>query len=88
MGVCRRGRWRCRGVWPGVGCDVVRSLEGLEEEHEVEGVGERDWNANIRTEHENRSYYRLTGPKGGCEVPTLEEMGIDPKMATRSASRW
>ena len=66
---------------PGPGCDVVKSLEGLEREHEVEEAGERDWNANVRTEHENRSYNKLRGPKGGCEVPTLEEMGVDPKMA-------
>lgn len=68
---------------PDPGCDVLKSLGELEDEHEEEEK-EPDFNKAFRggKGREDKTYVKLRGPKGGCEVPTLEEMGIDPELAT------
>lgn len=61
---------------PGTGEEMDLS----ELEHERPGV-EPDFNAVFRTQGKEGQYESIMGPKGDFAVPTLEEMGIDPKEA-------
>lgn len=75
------------GEVPGVGegIDVLEGLRGLDTEgkrsaEEAKGARE-DRNEGVRTKGQSREYVSLLGPGGDCGVPTLEEMGMDPKDA-------
>lgn len=70
---------------PGPGCDVLESLRDLEGEKGHEVPGEKEWgaggedvNAGARAKGEGEQYVTLLGPNGDADVPTLEELGMDP----------
>lgn len=71
---------------PGPQIDVLNTLKKLEQNpgqtkpDQKEG-GTEDQNAEVRTKGEANEFVSLLGPNGDCGVPTLDEMGIDPRDA-------